>query len=241
MTRSYHPKAGEAVTVRLWHVASTGPDAVRRLLAEHDGTVLEADGPRFQLQGSERVFIVGTEESSKPAEPWERYTVTEVSPQPRELIGRRVRIRRYVVSGIPQARELDADVEGTVTGLYGPRVLELDPASAVVRYASEGHDVAEPFGAAWRIGLDYVHLGGSVKDGSTAYLITEVEPDPEPASLDEAPAVTRPGHLFDGRELLNVTRLALDALYRAPEGTGSAQVREAARQALARLEGRTEL
>lgn len=55
--------------------------------------------------------------------------------------------------------------------------------------------------------------------------------------------ITRPGpgHRFADRELLNITRLALSRIYTAPSHEASPDMQEAARQALAELEGRDSL
>jgi hypothetical protein len=60
----------------------------------------------------------------------------------------------------------------------------------------------------------------------------------EPGNLAEALAATPPGHNFDDRELLNITRLGLSRIYTGPAAEVSEAMRECARQALAKLEGR---
>jgi hypothetical protein len=56
-------------------------------------------------------------------------------------------------------------------------------------------------------------------------------------ALNETP----PGYSFSDRELLNITRVALARVFTGRTQDESANLREAARQALARLEGCTEL
>jgi hypothetical protein len=63
----------------------------------------------------------------------------------------------------------------------------------------------------------------------------------EPASLAEAVAATSPGHPYGDRELLNIARLGLSRIYTGPDSEVSPDMRECARQALARLEGRERL
>ena len=53
------------------------------------------------------------------------------------------------------------------------------------------------------------------------------------------PFTQKAGYLFSDRELLNITRLALSRIYTGKDREASAGMREAARQALNRLEGQT--
>ena len=182
---TYRPKPGDKVTIRSWTTASPRPGATRRLHSEQDGTVTYFRPGLIKLEGMLNEAALGAYER-EGAEPFERYMITEVDLQPSGLAGRRVRIRCHVQPSLTPgdcARELDLDLEGTVTRVLADgRTVELDPDSAQVHYAHDGHHQAAPLGLAWRKSLDYVFLGGSARDGTCQYLVTEVEVDPEPAS-----------------------------------------------------------
>jgi hypothetical protein len=65
----------------------------------------------------------------------------------------------------------------------------------------------------------------------------------EIASVPDSPAIAtaRPGYVFGERELLSITKLGLSRICTAPEEHASEGMREAARQALDRLEGQARL
>jgi hypothetical protein len=190
---TYTPKQGDAVTVRQWAQPRPERGPVRRLFNEDSGTVrrVSADASHLRLAGSDEWIALGTHVQPE-AEPMARYLVTVVDLQPPALAGRHVRIRRYQVpsAGVPgAARQLDCDVEGTVARVTYPHsggLVELDPASAVVHYLNKGHDQAEPFGSAWRVGLGWVFLGPDA-DGGSWCLETEVEVDPAPEPASSTP------------------------------------------------------
>ena len=97
--------------------------------------------------------------------------------------GQRVRIRRYIQPSLTPgdiARELSSDVTATATKVWPQgNVIDLDPATAVVHYVNNEGRRDDPFGLAWRVGLDFVFLGGKPQDGTCMYLVTEVEVLPE--------------------------------------------------------------